>query len=228
MATTRAWKDRSGDGKTTKAVLNQHTVAVNELIVDHATTKATLDACEALVEELKADVNLLRSQVLNRCVNGGAGVGGAGLTEGTNANTLKTANAISYTIDGRLYTKAATDNIAMTAATQQAVSTYCLYLVSVDAAAAVTVTKGTSVGTDVAVLPALPADSAPIGYFKIVTDGVTTFTSGTTDLSAAGITETYADLAVVNTGASASTAIAAADPASGPATLTAPACDTIG
>ena len=36
-----------------------------------------------------------------------------GLAEGTNANTIKTVNTVPYTIDGILYSKAATDNIAM-------------------------------------------------------------------------------------------------------------------
>lgn len=36
-----------------------------------------------------------------------------GLAEGTNANTIKTVNAVPYMIDGILYSKAATDNIAI-------------------------------------------------------------------------------------------------------------------
>lgn len=171
-----------------------------------------LPIASGMTTELKADFNLLRAQLLNRCVQA------CGLAEGTNANTIKTVNAVSFSINGQLYTKAATDNIAMTAAAQQAVSTYCLYLVSIDSAGAVTVTKGTSVATDTAVLPALPASSAPLGFFKVVTDGVTTFTSGTTDLGAAGLTVTFGDLAVANSGTSASTDI----------TTTAPSTDVPG
>lgn len=36
-----------------------------------------------------------------------------GLAEGTAANTIKTVNAVPYTIDGVMYSKAATDNIAI-------------------------------------------------------------------------------------------------------------------
>lgn len=128
--------------------------------------------------------------------------GAAGLAEGTNAGTIQTANAVDYAIDGILYTKAATDNIAVTAAAQQAESTKCMYLVSVNAAGAVTVTKGDTVAsTGSAYLPDLPENSAPLGAIRIVTDNATTFTAGTTDIGAAGITETFYDLAHVNVGA---------------------------
>jgi hypothetical protein len=160
----------------------------------------------ALVNEIKADYNLLRGGTLN------ANLGKPGLAEGTNANTLKTVADTNYTINGRTYTLSATDNLAMTACAQQAISTYCLYLVSVAAGGStVTTTKGTSVATDTAVLPALPASQAPIGFFKVVTDASHTFTSGTTDLSAAGITATYGDLNTANGGASAAPAISTAD-----------------
>lgn len=203
------------DHATAKTAVDAIETLVEELHDDHATFKTAVDAIETLVEETKADFNLLRAQLLNRCVQAPL------LAEGTNAATIKTTNAVSFTIDGVLYTKAATDNIAITATAQQAISTFCLYLVSIDSAGTVTVTKGTELGTDTAVLPALPANSAPLGYFKIATDGSTTYTGGTTDNGAAGITDTYVDLAVCNSGASASTVVAAADPASGPATLTA-------
>jgi hypothetical protein len=218
-------------------LVNDTLTIVNELRTDHATSKTAADAVETLIEELhddhattktivdelKADFNLLRTGLLNGCFRA------AGLIEGTNANTIKITNDIDYAIDGVLYKKAAADNIAMTAAAQQAISTYCMYLVTLDAAGTLTITKGTSVATDTAVLPALPASNGAIGAFKIATDGSTTFTSGTTDLGAAGITETYYDLLWPNSGTAAPTAIAAtgpgtlgsAKPASGPATLTA-------
>lgn len=122
------------------------------------------------------------------------------LAEGTSANTIQIAAAAAFCINGVLYAKAITDNIAMTACDTQAADTNCLYLVSVDAAGTVTITKGDEVSTtditnDIVGLniPELPADNAPIGMFKIVTDAVT-FTSGTTDLSASGVTDTYYNL----------------------------------
>lgn len=154
----------------------------------------------AYLDEIKADFNLLRLQVLNSCQ------GYALLAEGTNANTIKTTNAVTFTIAGVNYTKAATDNIAMTALAAQADLTYCLYLVSIQADGDVVITKGTEVSTDTAVLPAIPADEAPLGYFKIATSGGT-FTSGTTDLGAGTVTDTYVSLGYAMGATNASTAI---------------------
>ena len=193
----------------------------DELIVDHATFKTAADSLKTLADELKADFNLLRTGLLNGTHQA------AGLAEGTNANTIKFANAFSFSVAGQIYLKAITDNIAMTAAAVQAISTFCMYLVTIDTAGTVTITKGTELGTDTAVLPARPANQAVVAAFKIATDGATTFTSGTTDLGAAGITDTYYDLMFANSGADAPTAIAAADASAGPATLTATAPATL-
>lgn len=169
---------------------------------DTANLRTILNQHATYLDEIKADFNLLRAQVLNSAGED------PDLAEGTNSATIKTTDACSYTIAGVTYEKAATDNIAITAAAEQAISTYCLYLVSINSSGTVTVTKGTATATDTAVLPALPASSAPLGYFKIATDGVTTYTAGTTDNGAAGITDTYVDLTVMDSGTSASTAIA--------------------
>jgi len=122
--------------------------------------------------------------------------GKAGLTEGTDAATLKTATAVDFCIDGVPgVQKAATDNIAMTACATQVKSSYCKYLVTIAIGGAITVTKGNDAATAaLALMPARPVGGAPIGFFQILTDAATTFTSGTTDLGAAGITETYGDM----------------------------------
>jgi len=169
----------------------------NELRTNHATIVT-------MVNELKADLNLLRTQTQNMCLVTGDTI------EGTNANTIQIQTEIEYLIDNQIYTKAVTDNIAMTAAALQADSTYCMYLCSIDTSGSVTITKGTELGTDTAVLPACPASECSFAAFKIATSGAT-FTSGTTDLGAGGITDTFYDLAFANTGASFPTVIAAAD-----------------
>lgn len=114
-----------------------------------------------------------------------------GLAEGTNDHTLKTTIAITYNIYNSRCTKAITDNIAMTACSTQAAETFCYYLVSINAAGTVTVTKGRDNAYS---LPSTPSANVPIGAFKVVTAAATTFTSGTTDLSAAGITATFYDM----------------------------------
>lgn len=125
--------------------------------------------------------------------NGNFNLANAVLAEGTNANTIKTTAATSYVINGLLYSKAATDNIAMTACAVQADLTSCMYLVTIIADGTVTLTKGTEQitgsGKDL-LWPAIPANSAVLGAIKVVNSGGT-FTSGTTDLGAGTVTDTY-------------------------------------
>lgn len=122
----------------------------------------------------------------------------AGLAEGLNPATIKTAApngaGTDFCIDGILYHKADTDNIAMTAAAQQAANTTAFYTVSINSSGTVKVTKGKDGKLS---WPAVPADEAPLGGFKVVLSGGATFTSGTTDLSAAGVTATFTDFSVV-------------------------------
>lgn len=127
----------------------------------------------------------------------------AGLAEGTNAATIKTAApngaGVDYAIDGIAYHKADTDNIATGSAAQQAVSTTCLYLVQINAAGTISMKKGTEqltaeLGDNLSVQwPDPDASNCPLGGIKVATDDSTTFTLGTTDLGAAGITDTYYD-----------------------------------
>jgi len=125
--------------------------------------------------------------------NGNFNLGNAQLAEGTNANTIKTTAATDYVINGLVYTKAATDNIAVTACAVQADLTTCLYLVTIIADGTVTTTKGTEQltgsGKDL-LWPAIPANSAVLGAFKVVNSGGT-FTAGSTDLGAGTVTDTY-------------------------------------
>lgn len=130
----------------------------------------------------------------------------AGLAEGTNANTIKTAApngaGTDFAIKGVLYHKADTDNIAMTALAIQPALYTCLYLVQIDADGTVSMVKGTqiltaNVGLVPLEYPILTANCCPIGIIRIATATGYTFTSGTDDLSATGITETYEDVFAV-------------------------------
>ena len=127
----------------------------------------------------------------------------AGLAEGTNAATIKTAApngaGTDFAINGIGYHKADTDNIATGSAAQQAVSTSCLYLVQINAAGTISIKKGTEqltadLGDNLSLQwPEPDADNCPIGGIKVATDASTTFTLGTTDLGASGITDVYYD-----------------------------------
>lgn len=129
----------------------------------------------------------------------------AGLAEGTNAATIKTAApngaGTDFGINGLAYHYADTDNIAVTAHSAQAADTKCLYLVQVNSSGTISTVKGTeqlttdlTAGKKVLVWPRPEANKAALGGYKVATVAVT-FTNGTTDHSAAGVTVTYYNFA---------------------------------
>lgn len=144
--------------------------------------------------------NILQNSGLSGCLSK------AGLAEGTNSATIQIAApngaGIDFTINGIAYHKADTDNIAVSAHAQQAVSTTCLYLVQIDSSGTVSTKKGVEqltddLGDNLAVeWPQPDEDRCAIGGYKIATNASTTFTNGTTDHGAAGITDTYYDFGV--------------------------------
>lgn len=140
------------------------------------------------------------------------------------AATIKTTNALNYSVGGVLYTKSALsaqsfaathrpDGSAVTTANPQYVqpaSTTVIYVVALNANGDVAVIQGSYAGqaltyvgtpsktvTQTGGVPALPAGYVPIGAVKVATATATTFTPGTTALDAAGITATYFDLALL-------------------------------
>jgi hypothetical protein len=129
-------------------------------------------------------------------VNGNINLGNAQLAEGTNAGTIKTVQAIDFMIGELLYSKAITDNIAVTAGAVQAAGTTAIYLISINSSGTVTTTKGGEqvTGSGLAMLwPSIPANNAVIGALKVA-NATNPFTAGTTDLSAAGVTATFYNL----------------------------------
>lgn len=158
----------------------------------------------------------------NLSLNSGATLclAAAGLAEGTNANTIKTANNVTYTIDGRFYSKNATDNIAISysgatvyqaaAGGIQAVNggftggvngSTRIYLICLDADGAVSIVPGQIVdsaelaaGRVALMFPDAPRGVCPIGAMRIALTAGTAFTPGSTDLSASGVTDTWYDL----------------------------------
>jgi hypothetical protein len=128
----------------------------------------------------------------------------AGLGIGSTPAQLSTANpsgtGLEYCIDGISYYKVDDATVVMSAMSVQAVSTSCLYLVELDAAGALTTKKGKEVLTaDIGVVggslqwPLPSADKCAIGGFKVALNASTTYTGATTDLDAAGVTDTYYD-----------------------------------
>lgn len=118
----------------------------------------------------------------------------AGLVIGSGSKVkAKVANTINYVIDGVLYQKT-TAEIALGGA-NQATATACIYLISVNASGTLACTQGDPVAsTATPVIPDLPADSAPVGYVKVVNATGSNFQPGTTELDASGLTVTYVNL----------------------------------
>jgi hypothetical protein len=139
---------------------------------------------------------------------------------GAAAATVATGAAVVFTIDGRIFNRAALSAQALTvnAALQQKttfqssfyvqpVSTTVYYTLVLNAAGTVSTIQGTfnnqtfqgaSIPIGRGDIPD-PDDLlfVPFGGIKVVTNGATTFTPGTTALDAAGLTVTYSDYAGV-------------------------------
>lgn len=128
------------------------------------------------------------------------------------AATVKTTNAITYTVDGIYYTKTALAAQALTAFTGQTfytqpANTTVYYVVALNAAGTVYCIQGSYAGqtqsylrADLSVgdgeIPDVPDSLTAIGMIKVVT-GATTFLPGTDALDKASVTFTFYDLAVI-------------------------------
>lgn len=136
--------------------------------------------------------NLLNVSAADLAAHGTVCLSKAGLAEGTNSGTIQIAApngaGIDYAIEGVLYHKADTDNISLTAGTEQADGTTAYYLICIDSSGTVSSVQGTEGGD----LPEPTSGTCPIGAIKVVTDGAA-FTAGTTDLGAGTVTDTYYD-----------------------------------
>jgi hypothetical protein len=112
---------------------------------------------------------------------------------GASATTakLKTVNPIVFFLYNQQISFPATAAITMTTCDEQPVSSFCYYLVSVSLTSAITITKGTN---NAYALPLTPAGTTPVGALRVDTNDSTTFTSGTTSLTATGITARFYDI----------------------------------
>lgn len=159
------------------------------------------------------------NQSLNRGLT--MALNSGGLAEGTNANTIQIATAINYVIDGQFYSKAITDNIAISysgptvyqaaAGGIQAVNggftggvngSTRIYGIFLNAAGAVSILPGPIVdsaelaaGRVALQWPDAPVGLCPIGGLRIALTAGTAFTPGSVDLSASGVTDTFYNLA---------------------------------
>ena len=103
---------------------------------------------------------------------------------------VRTTAAVAFSNGGLMYSKAAIASQALSG-TVVPISTTAYFVLSLDASGNVTVNQGTGALPDV-------ADSlTPFGIIKVVTNGSTTFTPGTTATNAAGVTVTFYDVSLL-------------------------------
>lgn len=147
----------------------------------------------------------------------------AGLAIGTAPTGFNTTGTTTYTIDGvfktfggqvsRAFASPAPLDAAGVATepakpyTAQGVSQTVYYTVGVDVNGNFGVAQGEPNGPVTSPIgiggygsgnvPDLPRGWCPFGLIKVVTNGTTTFTPGTTALNAAGVTSTFYDLALI-------------------------------
>jgi hypothetical protein len=160
--------------------------------------------------QVRLDAIFAQNELKLRSISNMA-LGAPVLATGTAGATIKTTNAISFINQWLLKVKAAADNIAIAAGTVVPISSFCKFLVCLQANGTVTFTQGNIAATaGAALLPAVPQNETPLGYFQIATNGATTYTPGTTLNSAAGITATYVDLVWPDSGTQAQAAAGSA------------------
>lgn len=130
-------------------------------------------------------------------------LGPAGLAIGTSKPKVLIANTVPFLIAGVFKSKS-TAETAFTATTHDITALAgsvqeAVYLVTLDAAGTVTLTKGTTAtGAGNAAIPSAPASEAVVGHVRIAVDaGATDFDASSDDLDAAHLTVTYTDLAFV-------------------------------
>jgi hypothetical protein len=115
---------------------------------------------------------------------------------GTTATKVKTTNATVLRNSGALNALAASDDFWTLTGGVLAVSSFRRYLLLCDASDVATVLASDDVTTAAADCrwTTQPANGlAIVGVLTVATNGSTTFTPGTTNLSAAGVTDTYID-----------------------------------
>jgi len=157
----------------------------------------------------KASANLILSGGQNQPLS----VSGF-VVEAVGSATFKTTATLDFVIDDALYSFAASTSIAIaTAPAAQVATTSCIYLASIDAAGAITWTKGTNVAHgSTPSCPAVPADTCPIAEIKVdLTGAASSFTLGTTANNATGTTVTVTQIRWPRTGTSAPSSVSTTD-----------------
>jgi hypothetical protein len=178
--------------------LQEQLDVVLALLADGGTTAALLDS-------LVTQMNIMLRCSQNKSFTL------AGLTIGSVApEKIKAANSVTYLNDGLLYTTTTFETtFGATAATTVPISSFTKYLVTLKAGTPKVTEGNNAASAALALLPAVPAGEAPIGYLQVATSAGGEFIPDTTSLADAAVTDTYVDLAWPDSGVDALTALAA-------------------
>jgi hypothetical protein len=148
-------------------------------------------------DNLRTQFNALRTLV-NTLLNGDGLITVPTLAIGTvSKKEIKITGAFNVMVDGRTFSEPAQE-VAFTATTHDiadpdANPREAYFILSIDGAGAVTITKGSDAAAGLAVLPSTPAGEVRFGYVLIQHDGTLPFDATTNDLDAAHLTVTYTD-----------------------------------
>lgn len=147
----------------------------------------------------------LNSQA-NRALHGGRAhtASGISMTGTAGAATFDTANTVTFELGGKFQSKTAiTAGVFSVDATPyvQPISTTAYYIGTLDASGTVRTIPGRNArpieGPIYGFLPDIADTQCPFAIIKVVTDSTHTFTPGTSNLNAAGLTVTYYDISVI-------------------------------
>ena len=135
----------------------------------------------------------------------------AGLAIGSTATKVKTveasgSNGVTWSIDGLTYYKANTDDQFTLSGTALAAGEICMFLLGLNASGTATAvqsdiytTTDIKNGLERIEFPQMTDGYCPIGCVVVETAAGYTFTPGTTELSATGVTDTYVDIKSIPT-----------------------------
>jgi hypothetical protein len=145
----------------------------------------------------RADLRTMARAMMNRPL------AAPGLVIGSSSKTdIRIANTIAFLINGAFKSVGSAFELSP-GGDALGNSEKCIYLVSIAAdgsSGSVTQSAVVAASDDDPDLPEVPADECPVGTVKVETDGSNTYTPGTDNLDATGVTASYTDMVWPDTG----------------------------
>jgi len=157
---------------------------INELRTDHGTFRSCLNETYTAVKEMHDDHATFKTAVDNqKTAMKNMALSSGGIAIATTKTKVKTANTITYLINGEFKSKAAADPCWDLTGFDCSNGKYNKCLLYLDSSGNASIGAGTQADSaaDV-VLPSIPSDKAVVGMVQVHPTGTGDFTGGTTDL----------------------------------------------